>query len=365
MIIDAHVHYTPPALQAWLAKQGDKEPYWDLLLNSPQSIQGWATAETMIAHMDTAGIDKVVLVGEYWQQHTSCVRRNDQVLGLMAQFPERIMAMAIVQPTAGDAALREAERCLDAGMIGLGELNPYAQNFALDDPRFSALVTLCETRNAPINLHVGEEIGGYYLGKSTTPLRHYYDLVCRFPAVKWVLAHWGGGLLFYEMMPKVRRQLKHVWYDTAASPLLYPTKRIFETALSCVDPAKIIYGSDYPLRLYPRKMTGPDFVPFLQAIRKQKLANEADILGRNFINMLAYVPEKQNVTSNMPDMGGTVAGMIAADPRNAAVFAQHRLPTRDSALPTWEPVRQAAAARGFGRAAQDDLLDALYFEDEQ
>jgi hypothetical protein len=42
MIIDAHVHYTPPELLAHLDEFVREEPYWGLLMGSPNSVQGWA-----------------------------------------------------------------------------------------------------------------------------------------------------------------------------------------------------------------------------------------------------------------------------------------------------------------------------------
>ena len=167
------MHFTPPELKEKIDQFAEQEPYWGLLLNPPEgkSIQGCATAERMIEDMDAAGIDKVVMVGEYSFHHDHCVARNNQALELIKRYPERIIALATIQPLAGDKALDELKRCLDGGMLGVGELNPYAQGHRMDDPHFLRLVEACITADIPLNLHVSEEIGGYYLGKSTTPLR--------------------------------------------------------------------------------------------------------------------------------------------------------------------------------------------------
>ncbi|MGB1251292.1 MAG: amidohydrolase family protein [Candidatus Promineifilaceae bacterium] len=356
MIIDAHVHFTPPQLKTQLLTMG--EPYMNRLLNGEGSIQGWVSAEKMIADMDAAGIDKVLLVGEYYQRHENCVMRNNQSIDLVNRYPDRIMSLAIVSPNAGEAAYTELKRCLDAGLVGLGEINPYAQNFRLDDPIVSRLAELCIERNVPINLHVGEEVGNWYTGKSTTPLREYVDLAQRFPALKLIFAHWGGGLIFYELMPQVRKQLANVWYDTAASPLLYPTKRIFQTALTCIDPRKILYGSDYPLRIYPRKMRDPDFRPFVSAIRKCGLACEADVFGNNFEQMMAQASESA-VKSGSISREMTLRGMLRQWPDSAEILTRYGLPTKDVAVPAWEPIRQAAAARGLSDATQDELMKEL------
>lgn len=382
MRIDAHVHFTPPELAENLGSLAEREPYWSLLLDPPdgRSIQGYASAERMVGDMDAAGIDKVVLVGEYFYQHESCVARNNIALDLIQKYPERIMAMATIQPNAGQKAVDELKRCLAGGLLGMGELNPYAQGFRLDAAVFAPLVELCIEADVPLNLHVSEEIGGYYLGKSTTPLRHYYELACRYPALKLILAHWGGGLLFYELMPRVRKQLANVFYDTAASPLLYPTKKIFATALSCVDRSKILYGSDYPLLIYPRQMREPDFRPFLAAIDGLGLEEDvaADVLGRNaasvFSKQLSVFsgdarienvarrdasPSKSKIENSPISLSLPVALIAQEYPETQVVLARYNIPWRDEVVPSWEPLGQAAVAQGLGRRQQAGLLAEL------
>jgi hypothetical protein len=61
-----------------------------------------------------------------------------------------------------------------------------------------------------------------------------------------ILAHWGGGFFFYELMPEVARAAADVFYDTAASPFLY-RPLIYSLALKIVGPDRILFGSDYPL----------------------------------------------------------------------------------------------------------------------
>lgn len=380
MIIDAHVHFTPPSLRAKLDSLADTEPYWHLLLNPPtgKSIQAWATPERMIDDMDAAGIDKVMLVGEYFRQHENCVQRNNQAIDIIQRYPDRVLALATIQPNAGSAALAELDRCLDNGLVGVGELNPYAQGFNLDDAHFLKLAERCIEHDLPINLHVSEEIGGYYLGKSTTPLRSYYELACRLPNLKLILAHWGGGLFLYEIMPRVRRQLRNVWYDTAATPLLYPVEQIFATALTCIAHRKLLHGSDYPLRIYPRSMKEADFRPFLSAMDQLPLDNDvrADIMGRNAARLFGLLgnsggngadhraalkpippPQLSPVSTILPMT--SIGALIDSWPETHEIFGRFGLPTRDVAAPKWEPIQQAAAAQGMTRAELQALIEAL------
>lgn len=382
--IDAHVHYMPPLTSEELDALCRREPYWGLLLRPPsgaRSLQGWASAERMLQDMDTAGVDYVVVQSQYRYTHEACVEHNDQLLALVHRCPERIVAFAVVQPMAGTRACDELRRCLDNGARGVGELNPYAQGFAINHPDFLRLVEMCIAHDVPLSLHVSEEVGRYYLGKSTTPLRHYYWLACRYPELKLILAHWGGGLFFYELMPSVRKALRNVWYDTAASPLLYPTAEIFEVALRCVDHHKLLFGSDYPLILFPRQQTEPDLRSFREQVKQLSLPAEVReaVLGRNAARLLkldmvsesampasgegnaeAEQPAIQPTTVEAPVHGYMAVAMVAERwPQTHVVFERYGIPWQDSPVPFWEPIVQAAAARGYGPTEQQRLLDEL------
>ena len=377
MRIDAHIHYTPPSLRDNLQAFVAQEPYWELLLDPQTSIQGWATAERMLADMDEAGIDQVVIMGEYRMQHETSVARNTQALELLRRWPDRISAFACVQPRTGEKAIDELKRCLDGGMVGVGESNPYGQGHTFTDPGFLQLVEYCIEVDIPLNLHVNEEVGHYYPGKTNTPLRRYYWLAKTYPALKLILAHWGGGLFFYELMSEVREVLRNVWYDTAASPLLYPTARIFDVALRCIDHGKILYGSDYPLRIYPRRQQEPDFTTFIDEIEGLGLepAIMKDIMGRNAARLLGLMEDEESTekrpiftpetSSTGSDAASHIDGSMSvtlvaqAWPATQAIFDRYGIPYRDNPVPDWEPIRQAAAARGYDAAHQQRLLDDL------
>jgi predicted TIM-barrel fold metal-dependent hydrolase len=64
--------------------------------------------------------------------------------------------------------------------------------------------------------------------------------------VRFIAAHWGGGLPFYNLMPEIRRVTANVWYDTAATVYLYQ-QDIFPIVAKLVGPDRILFGSDYGL----------------------------------------------------------------------------------------------------------------------
>ena len=80
-----------------------------------------------------------------------------------------------------------------------------------------------------------------------------------------------------------------MYYDSAASPLLYDMS-IFRQMVRLVGVEKLLFGSDYPLRLYPRFQKMPDMERFLDQIRDEGGLNTRELdalLGGNFRRLLA------------------------------------------------------------------------------
>lgn len=253
---DAHMHAYPPSLAddaaGWAQRQS--EPHWQAL-HAPtkgKTLHTWPDAQERRARMDEAGIDRAVLLGWYWENHDTALQHNDWMAALQAQDPARYLPFATVHPGAGDAAIAELERRLDDGFAGIGELFPPAQGYAFADPGFHRVLAWAEVRRLPVTLHVTEAAGHPYAGRVEAPLGVYLDLAARFPRLPLILAHWGGGLPFYALNRRVAKRLRNVWFDTAASPLLYDG-RIWKLVTDLIGPERILFGSDYPLRLYPRQ----------------------------------------------------------------------------------------------------------------
>jgi hypothetical protein len=244
VIIDFHTHIFPPNLVAERTKYlGD--PCFAALFSNPKARL--ATAEELIAEMDTAGVDKSVVLNIDWTSHDLCVETNDYILESALKYPGRLIPFIAVQPLAGDKALREIERGAAGGARGVGELRPDVQGLDLGDrPVMQPFVEALVERGMILLSHADEPVGHKYPGKGATTPDVLYPFIATYPDLKLVLAHWGGGLPFYSLMPEVAKSLKNVWFDSAASPYLYsPGIYPLLAELSGVD--KILFGSDWPL----------------------------------------------------------------------------------------------------------------------
>lgn len=257
-LIDVHVHHYPPDAcedpVRWAAAR--REGHWaQLVIGGPQ---GWASEAELIAALDAAESGAcAVLQGWYWENADTCREQNAFLLETARRSGGRLLAMVSLNPAAGSESCRAAlEEAAEAGASGIGELHPTAQRFTFTDPVWREVCAFAEARNWPITLHVTEPVGHVYTGRLETPLEDYVAMAEAFPGNRFIFAHWGGGLPFFSLNRRVGRALRNVWYDTAASPLLY-NSAVWTSAVSAVGAGKICFGSDFPLRLYPRRERMP------------------------------------------------------------------------------------------------------------
>jgi uncharacterized protein len=113
-------------------------------------------------------------------------------------------------------------------------------------------MALAKERHLSLLFHASEPVGHLYPGKGDLTPEALYPLVAAFPEATIILAHWGGGLPFYALMPEVRKNLRNVYFDTAASPFLY-TPEIYRTVADLVGEERLLFGSDWPL-LAPKRI---------------------------------------------------------------------------------------------------------------
>jgi predicted TIM-barrel fold metal-dependent hydrolase len=256
-IIDAHVHLYPLAANedpaGWAEIHGEK--HWAQLCTRRRKdgrpVQEFPTVGILLRDMDRAGIARAVLLGWYWEQPETCVMQNRFYADCIRAHPDRLSAFATIHPAAGlEKTLSEVWLAQDAGFIGLGELSPHSQDYGPDNLVFRAVLEEAGKRGLAVNLHVTDPASKPYPGRVETPLADFLALARDFSRTNFILAHWGGSLAWSAEAVA----LPNVWFDTAASPLLYGT------GVWTKGPSKrVLFGSDYPLVLYPRAATDHSF----------------------------------------------------------------------------------------------------------
>ncbi len=250
MIIDSHCHILPPDFGARHDELAARDATYAALFPKPGGRL--ADAETLLGDMDAAGVDRAVAMGFGWTDLDLAIEVNDYLIRAAAAHPDRVTAFASVNPAWGDSAVREASRCMDSGVSGIGEIHADTQGFDIADAAvMEPLMALLRERGAPIVVHASEPVGHQYPGKGSTTPADLLQFAANFPDNRMVFAHLGGGLPFYAAMPEVAGALTNVWYDTAALPFLYRQSAIAAAAITA-GADRILFGTDYPLLTHRR-----------------------------------------------------------------------------------------------------------------
>lgn len=217
----------------------------DLFGSNPSARIG--SAEDLIASMYAAEIDVSVVAGFGWTDVEVARRSNDYLLESAAAYPDRLLACCSANPLWGDAAVREIERCIDAGARGIGELHADTQGWQdwigaeLDD-----FMEATASRGGITIVHGSEPFGHRYSGKGSMTPDRLHNLARRYPRNRFVFAHFGGGLPWHAMMPEVGADLSNVWYDTSAALYLYQSN-VYSATVSAVGADRLLFASDWPL----------------------------------------------------------------------------------------------------------------------
>ena len=245
MRIDAHVKAFPESIRQRRDDYLGRDLTFRSMYGRPEAKLGGL--DELLDSMDRNGVDRACLVSIGWSAHEHCVEINDFILEAAAAHPARIVPFCVVNPLAGRAAAREVERCARLGARGVGELHPDTQGFDLADRRaLEPLMDAAREHGLPVLTHASEPVGHLYPGKGNQRPETLLAFAKNFPGAPIVMAHWGGGLPFYALMPEVREALADVYFDTAATPFLYDA-RVFETVAGLVGAERILFGSDFPL----------------------------------------------------------------------------------------------------------------------
>lgn len=244
-IIDAHTHLFSEQVIRDRASYIGREQWFRHLYEHPAAAL--VDAVMLLDAMDEAGVDQAVACGFPWADIGICREENDALAFAANASGNRIFWLASVPLGGGSAAAREAERAFALGASGLGELNADAQGFDLTPPNVLApVIDLCIAARKPMLLHASEPVGHRYPGKGGATPEKLLVLITAFPELELVLAHWGGGLPFYELMPEVRAACARVSYDSAASTYLYESP-VFRRVIDLVGAERVLWGSDYPV----------------------------------------------------------------------------------------------------------------------
>ena len=262
MIIDSHAHVFPPAVIARRDALLAEEPAFAEIYGDPSAKM--ATADDVLASMDEAGVDRTIIVNFAWQTEPLVDETNAYIIEQAARSNGRLIPFVSVYFGENAGAHGRAEtddaptivrndvrsklrRLATSGARGIGELRPENSGYSLaNSDEADLLAWAAAAFDLPVLVHTSEPVGHAYPGKRGGAIDDLYAFARAQSGVTLIAAHWGGGLPFYALMPEVRDALDAVYFDTAASHLLYDPA-IYRRVIDLVGAEKILWASDFPL----------------------------------------------------------------------------------------------------------------------
>jgi predicted TIM-barrel fold metal-dependent hydrolase len=248
VVIDAHTHIFAPWQVANRAALCASDATFAELYADEKAML--ATDHDLAGAMRQAELDRAVAAGFAFTHERDIAQQNEYLLHT-AKADLRVIPVVTVNPAivGWESAARG---WLAAGARGFGELRPYNQGWDPLGRQGRALCALARDAGVVLLWHVSEAPGHSYPGKaggiSATEL---CQLATAFPELRMIAAHQGAGLSFFFQMPEVRLALRNVYFDTAATSLLYDEQSVTRL-VALVGKDRVLFGSDYPL-LSPRR----------------------------------------------------------------------------------------------------------------
>lgn len=276
MIIDFHTHIFKKNV---IKKKQDylNDKFFAFLYSA--KAKKMADHVILLQSMSESGVDRAVVMGFPWEKEKYCDEQNQYFRDAMNISGGRIIPFGSVPLKKGtdfDGRIKEIK---DMGLAGIGEIAFYTDGMTAGNEKvLRKIVESAGIHSLPVNIHVSEPVGHNYPGKYNSNLAALCGIIRDYPGTQIILAHWGGGLFFYELMPEIRESFKNVYYDTAASPFLY-SDDIYDIAIKVAGPEKILFGSDFPLIKSQR---------YLESIKKcvKSPGHIRDITGKNAARIL-------------------------------------------------------------------------------
>ena len=240
--------------------------------------------ELRIREMDRFGIDisivSLTCPNVYWGDEATSLlaaqESNDSMQAAQARWPQRIRWFTSLPWEYPDAAVRELQRSVANGAVGVMVLGNIAGR-SLTDPLFAPVWAAIDAKELPVLVHPTDPLGAQDMGIAPHNLfwsvGFTYDTTLaiakmifsgffdRHPNLKVIASHGGGTLPYlvgrfdmgdrveFDHLREIKRKpsdyLRHIYYDSITYDLA-PLKHLLDVAGT----SQVMLGTDWPHRVH-------------------------------------------------------------------------------------------------------------------
>ena len=217
----------------------------------------------LIEVMDKRGILKTAVSSTY-AIRGDFIFGNNQMLDAVRNSNGRILGYVTVNPNYEDGTVKEVERCLEDGVIGI-KIHPSHSNININDERLKSLFEYTNERGSVVLVHV------YSLGE----VKDIEKTIINYPDTKFIIAH-SGTASGYALTAELIKNHKNAYCDICMAA---PRANLLEHLVKYGDDNKILFASDTPL-------TDPAVSFGRIMLSDIPDSSKAKILGLNFMNLI-------------------------------------------------------------------------------
>ncbi len=301
-VIDMQHHYLPREALQFVGKTGEVD-FTVSLKRFAKAYERMSDIDVDLAYMDAAGIDMAVLSVGYFVSNglAFCRACNSGYAAVQRMYPKRFRAMIQAYPLDDPAKTRDEIRrsVEELGLWGLALCSSYGDT-GLDAPELDLFYEAAVNYGMPVYIHPSIRPGlwgGTRYDMHTTISREYdilkafievlYGVLPRFPGLKVIVAHLGGGFSAlkarllawhqpehiaipedsrrhglsiheskqYGLFQDFEARLENVLFDSAGMGGWTP---VIASAFETLGAGHVCFGTDYPYELdkapYVRKV---------------------------------------------------------------------------------------------------------------
>ena len=172
----------------------------------------------------------------YFPSPNDAARGNDAMLAIADAERERVRMMVTVNPNYTDHALREIERCVARGAIGIKLLASRRASDRLLDP----IAELAAERGLPILHHIWQHRRREWPSQEISDGVDLARLASRHPRASFILAHLGGGGDWAHTYPAIAEH-PNIYPDLSGSGV---DRGMIDAALDALGPRRLLWGCD-------------------------------------------------------------------------------------------------------------------------
>ena len=164
---------------------------------------------------------------------------NEAMYAIAAAQPARVKSYAHVNPNHTDHALREIERGVERGAIGV----KLSASRRADDPLLDPIADEAGRRGLPVLHHIWQHRQREWGMQEASDAFELARLAARHPRTNFILAHIGGGGDWAHSI-EVLRDVPNIYPDTSGSGV---DRGMLDAWLTALGPQRVLWAADLTL----------------------------------------------------------------------------------------------------------------------